>query len=482
VPAGSPSRPPQLTGALPLLGNALDFFKDPVALVARGLREHGRVFGLSLAGKPVVVMLGPEHHRLFFDETDAKLSLKEPYAFMRKIFGEDMYLMASAEEYRRQRTIVLPWFQGRRVHGYVGSMVTETLGFLERLGTEGEFELYSALGPLVMQVAARTFLGDEFRQKVGADFFDIFRDFAGGIEMYLPLWLPLPRFKRSERARARLVDMIAASIAERRGQKQPRDDFFQLLIESRYDDGSPVPDSILINWIIGFTWAGHETTAGHIGWGLADLLQHPDYLRSVLAEQSPILAEVEDPAKLDMEQFKRLKRIEWSLKETERLHPVAMLIPRLATQELDVAGYRIDKGTLVFLCPAVAHRLPELFARPHAYDPERFSPERAEDKQSHSLVGFGGGTHRCVGAHFAALEMKIILTLLLDRYDLELIDEPRPIGGRAPAGRPASPCRVRYRRRMLQATDGQGRNEPAKVNSSRAAAPASENAAGCPVH
>jgi sterol 14alpha-demethylase len=60
------------------------------------------------------------------------------------------------------------------------------------------------------------------------------------------------------------------------------------------------------------------------------------------------------------------------------------------------------------------------------------------------LIGFGGGIHRCVGVHFAYLEMKVILTLLLQRYELELIDpDPPPIPGQKTKW-PQSPCRVRY--------------------------------------
>ena len=60
------------------------------------------------------------------------------------------------------------------------------------------------------------------------------------------------------------------------------------------------------------------------------------------------------------------------------------------------------------------------------------------------LIGLGGGIHRCVGVHFAYLEMKVILTLLLQRYELELIDpDPEPIPGQKTKW-PQSPCRVRY--------------------------------------
>ena len=99
--------------------------------------------------------------------------------------------------------------------------------------------------------------------------------------------------------------------------------------------------------------------------------------------------------------------------------------------------------------PMASGGLPVLgHARQFLRDPtECFSPEHDESRQPHSLIGFGGGIHRCVGVHFAYLEMKIALSLLLQQYDFTLLDpEPHPVRGTKTKW-PASPCRVHYRRR-----------------------------------
>src|SRR5207247_4443262 len=118
-----------------------------------------------------------------------------------------------------------------------------------------------------------------------------------------------------------------------------------------------------------------------------------------------------------------------------------------AKKPLAVGGYEVPPGWLVLTSPAVAHRLPDVFTDPEHYDPLRFSPARAEDKRPFSLIGFGGSTHRCLGVNFAYLEMKVILALLVQRYEMELVDpSPKPMRG-AKSKWPASPCLVRYRER-----------------------------------
>src|SRR3954454_8883092 len=192
--------PPALSGP-PFVGHAIQFLKDPVTLLARGLTEKGRIFSFRLGNKSAVALLGPEHNRFFFEQTDKLLSIREAYPFFIKMFHERLYFFAEPEEYKQQRAVILPCFQGKKMANYVGVMAKETLAFMDRLGPSGEFDLTPTLGPLVMNVAAASFLGDDFRHRLGEEFFDIFRDFSGGMEVVLPLWLPLPHLIRSQRAK-----------------------------------------------------------------------------------------------------------------------------------------------------------------------------------------------------------------------------------------------------------------------------------------
>jgi sterol 14alpha-demethylase len=88
-----------------------------------------------------------------------------------------------------------------------------------------------------------------------------------------------------------------------------------------------------------------------------------------------------------------------------------------------------------------------VFLEPACYDPLRFAPGRAEDRQHRfALIGFGGGLHKCAGMQFALHEMRVIISLLLQQYDLELVTpDPQPTT-ELRALRP-TPCWIRYRRR-----------------------------------
>lgn len=460
---------PLLDGGMPVIGHIGQFFRDPVSVLKRGYKTRGKMFAMNFMGQRMNVLLGPEHNRFFFEETDKLLSIRESMPFFLKMFSPDFYSFAEMDEYLRQRAIIMPRFKAASMKQYVPVMVEESLNLVQELGEEGTFDLIPTLGPVVMDIAAHSFMGREFHEKLGKEFFDLFRDFSGGMEFVLPLWLPTPKMVRSRRAKKKLHAVLQSWIDKRRAAPLEPADFFQTMIESRYPDGRPVPDEIIRHLILLLVWAGHETTAGQVSWALADLLQNKGY-EQVLRDEIAGLIGGSNGHDLSWEHAVAMEKMDLALRETERLHPVAYMLSRKANADIERDGHLIRKGEFVLLAPSVSHRMEETFPNADAYDPERFNPANPDARiESNSLIGFGGGVHRCAGVNFARMEMKVLVAILLQNFDMELIDEVKPIAG-ASTYWPAQPCRVRYRRRKL------GAATPV------ADVAALAKAAGCPAH
>jgi len=432
-----------VSGGAPLVGHALEFMRDPHRVIGRGYAEHGPVFSVDLGRKTAVFLVGPEYHKFFFRETDRIFSIRQGYETMMKMFDKGMLFFAHLSEYQEQMKVIAPLFKNN--DRFTGLMVDEVDDFMENvLGEEGETDVTETFGPLVMHVAARAFFGVDFRRRLGAEYFGVFRTFALGADVVLPSWLPLPKFRRSAEAKHRIESMIYDLMQERRRHPIEPKDLFQELIDSRYYGGKPLPDHLLVSILLFIPWAGHETTVGHTSWTLIELLRHEDYLARVQAELSEVLGEAQI---YTPENLKKLKTLDWAIKETERMHPAAHMYMRGVRDDFEIDGYEVAEGSMVFVVPQLAHRLPEIFEDPDRFDPLRFAPDRAEDATPYSLIGFGGGVHRCAGVNFAKLEMKIITAKLLQNYDITLLDKnPRPKPGTQTKW-PDSPCRIRYARR-----------------------------------
>lgn len=438
--------PPSLPGSF-IFGNALDFYRDPIQVFRRGYETLGPVFSIRLGPKRAAVLVGPENNRLFFTQTDQIFSMREVYKFVIPMFGK-VTLAAEPEEYREQRAILQPAFGRGRMRSYVEVMAAETEAWLDSLGGRGEFDLWGAFEQLSMYIAAGALLGEDFRRGFGREFWALYRDVAGGMEFVLPTNLPLPKFRRRDRAKARLLAMLRPLIAERRASDAAHEDFVQSFAKATYSDGRAVGEDTIIGMLLILVFAAYETTAAQVCWVLVQLLQHPDYLELVLREQEEVFGS--GPGAIDEESLQRMERLEWAVKEGERMRPITTMLWRYNARAYDVGGYRVPRGWVTIICPTLTHYSPDVFTRPHEYDPARFSPQRAEDSRvPYGLVNFGGGVHRCMGVHFARYEMKVVLSLLLRRFELELPGPPPPPDFGTGIMRPKSPYAIKYRRRQL---------------------------------
>jgi retinoid hydroxylase len=121
---------------------------------------------------------------------------------------------------------------------------------------------------------------------------------------------------------------------------------------------------------------------------------------------------------ISISHLRQLPNLTNTIKEGERMYPPAFIISRMATADIEYGDYLIPAGWYVCIFPSMTHRLPEIYQNPDTFDPDRFASPREEDKkQPYSLIGFGGGVHSCIGVELAQMEMKIILSTLLQKYD-----------------------------------------------------------------
>lgn len=440
--------PPFVSGALPGLGHALEFQRNRSGLVKRGFAEHGAVFAIKLASQNVAIVIGPEHQKKFFMETDKALNIQEPYRFLRPMFGDVLFL-ASPEDYKAQRPLVQELFKREKMLHYVDVMQTEVQKWLDGLGEEGEIELVSEIVYLVQEVAGNCFLGPEVHQRIGREFWDLYVHLGRSLDPVLPPHWPLPKFIRRDRARARMLEILRPIIAERRQHGDQYDDFLQDLVTKKHPDGREYEEELIVNLLLGLMFAGHETTAGQAAWTVILLLQNPDYLARV---QQEIERVAPYGVHIDPKRFMQLEHISWAVREVERMRPSAEMLMRTVHEDIEFGDYVVPAGWLVQVAQEVGHNLPALFDQPDRFDPLRYAPDRAEDKQDRfALFGFGGGVHKCTGMNFANNEMTIIAALLFQQFDVELVTLNPEIERGLGASRPQKTI-IHYRRKSLTPT------------------------------
>jgi sterol 14-demethylase len=219
-----------------------------------------------------------------------------------------------------------------------------------------------------------------------------------------------PHLVRARRARDKLAAAAGELVRARRYSSVDPPDYLQVLASASGLDGELVAEEQIVREILSTVFAGHDSTTGHLGWAVIDLLQHPGELAEVLAEQHEV---VSDGTALDLAAVHRMARLDRALRETIRLHPVVPLMIRRAVRPVEVRGRPIPEGADVFIAPVLSHRLPHIFEDPETYRPDRYL---THPEQASYLHGFGGGGHRCLGEHFADLLAHVALTQLFQQF------------------------------------------------------------------
>lgn len=439
--------PPSLR-SLPLVGNILEYRRDHLAVFWNAYRALGPVFSLRLGPQRMAVMIGQDAHRFFFSQVDKILSLPEVNRFVIPMFGPVLNAAEDLQVRRSHLALLHSAFHPRQMSRHVDVMVHETSQWLDQLSDHGKLQLPDALPSLAMRIAAAALMGPEVRGQLDA-FIPLLEDLARGMDFVLPPNLPLPKFRRRDLARRRLHELIKPIIRERLSAANPHDDFFQAIVSGGADGGLPARgelDETIIGLSLLTVFTAYIATAAQTSWSIIQLLQNPAYLAQVDAERRDVLG-VHAADAMSAKALGDLKRLDWALKESQRMHPVMSHYARYNAQGFEFRGYEIPKGWLSVICPAIAHRDPEIFSDPDVYDPQRFSPGRQEDKTApYALIGFGAGIYRCPGAAFGTHEMKVIISLLLDRFELSLLDASTATDFEMGVVRP-KPGRIAYRRR-----------------------------------
>jgi sterol 14-demethylase len=435
-----------MKGGFPLIGHTIDFARDPVGLLQRAYDECGRVAQFKLAGKNVTLFTGPEAHESLFRLPDEVLSPTEAYKMMIPVFGKGVVYDTTPERMFEQLHMLHPALRNKRMRTYTEIIADETHKIISGWGDEGQIEVCEFFATLTSFTSSRCLLGEEFRNDMSEEFARVYEDLEAGIVplAYINAYLPIPAFRKRDRARARLGEMVSTIIERRRRKGIHSEDFTETLMESQYADGTSLTDHEIAGILIAVMFAGHHTSSVTTAWSLLELLRTPDYYAKVCTE---ISERFPDDEGYSFQAMRDLERTEWAIKEALRIHPPLFMLFRAALEDCEIYGYQVKKGDWVSVSPLIAHRENEVFENALEYDPDRYGPGREEDKRPFAYVSFGGGRHKCLGNAFAILQMKTIFSVLLNNYDFELVGDPMDTDfGRIVLG-PKPPINVRYRKR-----------------------------------
>ena len=324
-----------------------------------------------------------------------------------------------------------PSFQGQQVASFVAAMAENGAAMLRRWESNAAqgavFDVVPEFMRLTLNIAAEVL----FTTNLEADAesirrtLDIGRDYSVERAWAIfppPLSLPTRRNREYRSALANIHGIIDRIIAERRRAPARISDLLTMLMEARDENGAPMSDKQLRDEVITLLTAGHETTTLVLSWTCFLIATRPDVVERMTAEASFLSGR--PPS---YEDLIRLRYSRMVVEESMRLYPPVWTLARTAVNEDEIGGYRIPAGSEILIFPYITQRHPKWWQDADAFRPERFAPENSAARPRYAYLPFGAGPRTCIGLNFAMTEILVVLTMLLQRFRLNLAIDPAAV-------------------------------------------------------
>jgi cytochrome P450 len=423
--------PPGPKGKL-LVGNLLDFRRNPPEFLLNAANQHGDVAYLTFGPQKVFLVNSPELIKDIL-VTNPKNFIKSRGLQMAKRFLGEGMLTSEGEFHRRQRRLAQPAFHRQRIANYADSMVHYSTKLRDGWHDGETLDISQEMMRVTLSIVGKTLFDAEVESEaseIGEALTALLKMFERITNPFASILakLPLPSNARMDKARKRLDETIYRIINERRKNPEDRGDLLSMLLMAQdEEDGGSMTDKQVRDESLTLFLAGHETTANALTWTWYLLSQNPE-VEAKFHEEIDTLLDGRLPTFADVPNLRYTEKI---FAESMRLYPPAWTIGRQVLNDYPLGQYIAPKGSIILMSPYVMHHTGRFYPEPFQFDPERWAPEVRDARPKFSYFPFGGGPRVCIGEQFAWMEGILLLATFAQHWRMRLAEgqvvQPQPM-------------------------------------------------------
>ena len=410
------------------------FVRNPLQVVPQAAYEEGFV-PASNGRVPRTWVTEPSIIKAVLLDEREKFRKSVQIRMLSPVLGRGI-LTTEGAEWKWQRQAAAPMFRPKELEGYVPAFVAATeeqvrkwretprglVAPIDACMTRTTFDVVCATLLPSSDKALAPVIHDALRTLQKTTGWEILVAATG-----LPKWLPRPGMIGGRSAVVALRSAVAALVRERRAAGDvASDNLMSRLIAARDPEtGQAMSDEQLVDNVLTFYLAGHETTARALTWTLYLLSRSPGWTAALEAE----IARVTGGSPVTSEHIEQLVLVQQVLKESMRLYPPVPIMSRQCVTDVQIDGHAIKAGTSIMMPIYAIHRHTKRWEDPDAFDPSRFAPEKDSAIPRYQYMPFGAGPRICIGMAFAMIEATAVLATLLQRVRFERAgsEEPFPV-------------------------------------------------------
>lgn len=377
---------------------------------------------------PIVLATSPQGIRDIVSVRDGSVDKTSTVATeLRRLLGGNLFVLPHSEWLPRRRTLQ-PVFTRQRVRQFGGHMAEAAEIVCAQWRDGAEIDLDAQCRTLTLRALGRSVLGLDLDERSDAIAEPLRVATSYAVRRALrplraPEWMPTPARRRARAAAAAIRELADEILQACRADPEREAPLVHALIAATDPEtGQSLSDNEIRDEMIIFLFAGHDTTATTLTYALWALGRHPDLQQRVAAEAAGL-----PNRQLTPDDVARLGFTVRVLQEALRLCPPGPTGTRMAMRDVEVAGYRVEAGTMLAFGRMAVQTDPDLWDDTLRFDPDRFSPEHADGRDRWQYVPFGGGPRSCIGDHFAMLEATLALATIVRRVEIKSLSDEFPL-------------------------------------------------------
>ena len=378
-------------------------------LAMKAMRDElGNVFSLSFPGFKAIVLSGPEAAHFTYVRARNSLQYRTEDDPVTGLLRHGL-LVEDGENHDALRHSMLPYMHRNKVEDYFEAFIRRTDQICDTWNLDQPLDMLVEMRRVALLILMETL----FNEDMTSDMDRLWKSILATLKYISPgTWLvwrnvPRPGYKGKIRE---LDEYLYGLIAAHRQDNQPGNNLLQHLIDSGMSDAL-IRDQVLTMLI-----AGHDTSTALLSWALYLLSSHPQAIQQAQEEVDSVL-QGQMPTHTRMGSLVYLEQV---INETLRLYPPIHVNNRRVVEDLEFQGYRIPSGYRLMFSIYLSHHDHAIWQNAEQFDPSRFAP--GVKHPPYTFIPFGGGPRNCIGAAFAQVEAKAVLSRLLQRYNFTLLN------------------------------------------------------------
>jgi len=430
---------PQSVPAVPRTRSFLDsraMAHNPVQVLSKYTARYGETFRFYFGGaKEAIVTTNPvviQHVLKTNWENYHKSHIQKKR--MGHFLGKGL-LTTEGEAWKTQRRLIQSGFERKQLEilsSIMQDSLADSLRDFDQQARIGPVDIYPLMMKITFAMVGKSLFGAKLKEEdidLISEAILTVQEFMvrQTIQPYLNPWFSVSGEQRRHEEMTARAFAILGDYIRRRREEEPGHDLLQILMDARYSDGSAMSDDLVVSESMQLLVAGHETSSNALSWTLYLLSKHPDCVERIRDEFDCVLGD-KPLGFSDVPKFEFTTQV---INEALRLYPPFWMVDRMALADDRAGDVDIPRGSTVVVFIYGTHHSPRYWENPESFDPERFSKANEKQHTPFAHLPFGAGPRGCIGGNYAMLQMLMILSVLLRKYDLQLVPgqtiEPRPM-------------------------------------------------------